>query len=269
MGFSVLMSIYEKEKPEYLKKALDSVMNQSLIPDEIFLIEDGMLPEQLVHVIAEYKKKCDILKTYQFKENVQLGRALAKGVELCKNELIARMDTDDIAVYDRFELQYNFMMEHQNIAVCGGLIEEFNDEGTYNKIKQMPETNDALKKYARYRNPMNHMTVMFRKSAVLAAGNYTHFPLLEDYRLWNNMLVMGNEFYNFPRVLVLMRNNNVVYKRRGGKKYFEQYRKLRLEQREQGLLTSGKYIIALILTAIMTLQPEKFRKIMYRKMLRK
>lgn len=269
MGYSVLMSVYKKEKPEYLAQALDSVINQTLVPDEILLMEDGPLTEELNQLIEEYKNKCPQLVTFQFEENVQLGRALAKGVELCSNELIARMDTDDIAVRDRFQQQYAYMTAHEDVAVCGGWLEEFNDAGTYSKTKQMPESGEELRKYAKYRNPLNHMTVMFRKTAVLAAGNYTHFPLLEDYRLWSHMLASGANFYNLPKVLVRMRNNDGVYDRRGGGAYFKQYRKLRKEQRKLGLLTLWEYMVALVLTAGMTLQPAFLRKMMYRRVLRK
>ena len=128
MGFSVLMSVYKKEKPEYLQEAMESVFNQSLVPDEVVLMEDGPLTEGLEQAISELKKKHPQIVTYSFEENVQLGRALAKGVELCSHELIARMDTDDIAVYDRFRHEYDYMTAHPTVAVCGGWMQEFNDD---------------------------------------------------------------------------------------------------------------------------------------------
>lgn len=269
MGFSVLMSVYKKEKPEYLAEALDSVLKQTLVPDEIVLIEDGPLTAGLESIIETYKKEFPKLITFQFAENVQLGRALARGVELCSNELIARMDTDDIAMPDRFERQYGYMEEHPEIAVCGGWLEEFNDAGTYSKVKRMPEEGSELLTYAKYRNPLNHMTVMFRRRAVLEAGNYQHFPLLEDYTLWNRILAGGGQIHNLPCVLVRMRTNDGVYDRRGGREYFTQYKKLRREQKRLGLLGTSEYGISLVLTAAMTLQPAFFRKIMYRRILRK
>lgn len=269
MGFSVLMSVYKKEHPKYLAEALDSVFEQTLPPDEVMLMEDGPLTEELEQVIGEYKERYPALKTYQFKENVQLGRALAKGVELCSHELVARMDTDDIAVPNRFKQQYSYMQEHPDVVASGGWLEEFNDSGSYAKVKRMPESAGELLHYAKYRNPLNHMTVMFRKRAVLEAGNYRHFPLLEDYDLWIRMLATGAQFYNLPCVLVRMRTNDGMYDRRGGKAYFVQYKKLRKEQRQLGQLGAAEYGKALVLTAIMTLQPSFFRKFMYRRVLRK
>lgn len=269
MGFSVLMSVYAREKSGYLKEALESIISQTLPPDEIVLIEDGPLTVELEGVIEDYKRKYPYLHTFRFEKNVQLGRALAKGVELCANELIARMDTDDIAVLDRFEQQYTYMMEHSEIAVCGGWMEEFNDSGTYLKVKRMPEHGADLYCYAKYRNPLNHMTVMFRKSAVIDAGNYCHFPYLEDYHLWSRILVKQGQICNVPKVLVRMRNNDNVYERRGGISYCGQYLRLRNLQKRIGLLNTREWIVASVITLQMTLSPTFVRKFVYRKILRK
>lgn len=269
MSFSVLMSVYIKEKPEYLSEALDSVAKQTLLPSEIVLIKDGMLTSELETVITEYQQILPQLITYQFEENVQLGRALAKGVELCSNELIARMDTDDIAAPERFEHQYLYMVKHEEVAVCGGWLQEFDDAGTYSNIKKMPEFQEELLVYAKYRNPLNHMTVMFRRSEILKVGNYKHFPLLEDYALWIRVLADGGFIYNLPEVLVYMRTNDGVYERRGGMEYFKQYMKLRKEQKCMGLLKVNEYVLAFVLTAGMTLQPSRLRRIMYRRVLRR
>lgn len=270
MGFSVLMSVYEKEKPEYLEKALLSVINQTMQPDEIVLVEDGKLTEKLYQVIDEIQIKYPILKPYPFEKNEGLGLALAKGLCLCQNELVARMDTDDIAKSNRFELQYKFMEEHTEIAVLGGCLEEFNEEDvTYHKIKRMPEEMPAIIKYARYRNPLNHMTVMFRKEAVLAAGGYHQFPYLEDYELWIRMLAKGARFQNVDTVLVEARCNPDIYDRRGGISYCKQYLQLRRKQYDLNLLNFWQYQMAKILTIGMTVQPRKLRKLVYQKFLRK
>lgn len=269
MAFSVLMSVYKKEEPKYLREALDSVTGQTLLPNEIVLIKDGPLTDELEQVIAEYQEKYPFFQIFAFKENVQLGRALAKGVEICSYDLIARMDTDDIAVKDRFEKQYKYMEEHQQISACGGYMQEFSDDGSYNKTKKMPLSQEEIVAYAKLRNPLNHMTVMFRKSTVLEAGNYEHFPFLEDYHLWSRMLAKGNEFANLPEILVEARTGGKLYERRGGKSYFKQYILLRRLQKEWGLIKGFSYCKALILTALMTLQPSGLRKFVYRKILRK
>lgn len=269
MAFSVLMSVYKSENPSYFQAALESVIDQSLVPDEIVLIQDGPLTPELYEVIAGMKEKFPGLVTYAFKENVQLGRALAKGVSLCQNELIARMDTDDIALKDRFMLQYQYMKNHPDVSVCGGYMQEFCDDDAYTKVKTMPLSFAEIKAYAKLRNPVNHMTVMFRKKDVLDAGNYQHFPFLEDYFLWSRMLAKGRQFANIPQVLVKARTSQKLYERRGGMAYFLQYQKLRRLQKEMGLLQGVSYYKAVVLTCVMTLQPAFLRKIVYRRILRK
>lgn len=270
MGFSVLMSVYEKEKPEYLKEALLSVVNQTMQPDEIVLIEDGRLTDDLYRVIEEIRMQHPILKPYSSQQNEGLGLALAKGVTLCKNELVARMDTDDIASENRFEQQYTYMMEHKEVAALGGFMEEFSEEEKdYHKIKRMPLAMSDIRSYARYRNPLNHMTVMFRKSAVLAAGGYRHFPYMEDYDLWIRMLARGACFHNLDTVLVKARCNNDIYERRGGISYCKQYLKLRKQQYDLKLLNFFEYQVAKLLTVCMTVQPKGLRKAVYRKVLRR
>ena len=169
---SVLMSVYKKENPEYLRASLESILVQTRTADEILLIEDGPLTQELYQVVAEYQKKCDYLHVHAMEQNVQLGRALAKGVELCQYDLIARMDTDDIAMPDRLEKEEAYMEAHPEVDVVGGAIREFNDEGTIDRVKNMPKTQEEILEYVKVRNPLNHMTVMYRKDSILKAGNY-------------------------------------------------------------------------------------------------
>ena len=280
MGFSVLMSVYKKEKPEYLREALESVINQPLPPDEIVLVEDGPLTPELDAVLDEiaskliqkqsYKDTKLQLRVVKLEQNQQLGRALAEGLKHCTNELIVRMDTDDIAVSDRFEVQYRYMAEHPEIAVSGGLMEEFDPaDESYRKVKNMPTSKENIKSYSRYRNPVNHMTVMFRKAKVEEAGGYRHFPFLEDYDLWTRMQAKGCEFANIDKVFVRARTERDIYKRRGGRKYCRQYLELRKQQRQLGLLNIKEYTVAIVLTIGMTLQPSWLRKLVYQRALRK
>lgn len=287
MEFSVLMSVYKKEKPEYLREALESVINQTLPPDEIVLVEDGPLTAELDKVVDDieallrqktemtqhgqsYKERLPQLKVVKLEQNQQLGRALAEGLKHCTNELVARMDTDDIAVSDRFEVQYRYMAEHPEIAVSGGLMEEFDPaDESYRKVKNMPTSKENIKSYSRYRNPVNHMTVMFRKAKVEAAEGYRHFPFLEDYDLWTRMQAKGCEFANIDKVFVRARTERDIYKRRGGRKYCRQYLELRKQQRQLGLLNIKEYAVAIILTIGMTLQPSWLRKLVYQRALRK
>ncbi len=272
MGISVLMSVYEKEKPAYLEEALRSLEQQSRKPEEIVLVEDGPLPTELERVVQAFEQKEDSIRrrVIRLPENILLGRALAEGLKACSEELVARMDSDDIAVPERFERQLSYMEQHPETAVLGGLIEEFDTaDPTSRRVKHMPLTPKELRSYSRYRNPVNHMTVMFRKSAVEAAGGYRHFPYLEDYDLWSRMLARGEHFANLDTVLVRARTEKSFYGRRGGFAYFRRYRKLRQQQKRLGLLSSAEYAKAVLLTAGMTLAPRGLRSLFYRKVLRK
>ena len=267
---SVLMSIYIKENPEYLKAAMESVLTQTYPVSEIMLIEDGPLTDELYDVVNEYQEKYpEVIKTFAFEENKQLGRALAKGVELCSNELVARMDTDDIAMPDRIEKQVAYMNEHPQVHVLGGSIREFNDEGTTDRVKYMPKTQEEIYRYAKLRNPLNHMTVMFRRSAILEIGNYQHFPFLEDYSLWSRMLTNDYQIRNLEDVLVKARTSMALVRRRSGWDYFKTFSKLRKLQHELGLTSTFEYIKAMAATFIMIMQPGFIKELAYKKVLRK
>ncbi len=266
---SVLMSVYIKEKPEYLKAAMESILAQTYPADEIMLVEDGPLTAELYEIIRGYQEEHSEIHIFAFEENMQLGRALAKGVELCKNELIARMDTDDIALPDRLEKQVAYMDAHPEVSVVGGSIREFNDEGTIDRVKTMPKTQDEILEYVKIRNPLNHMTVMYRKSAILEIGNYQHFPYLEDYSLWSRMLSKGYQIRNMEDILVRARTSMGLVKRRSGWAYFKTFKKLRKLQHELGLTNTFEYIKAVVGTFIVIAQPGFMKELAYKKVLRK
>lgn len=256
---SVLMSVYKKENPQFLKRALESIYAQTLKADEIVLVEDGEIPPALDEVISRYPD----LHIIKLEKNLQLGRALKTGLKACHHELIARMDTDDIMMPDRLEKQYQFMMEHPDVAACGGDIAEFTEEDTILREKHMPASPQELFRYGKKRNPLNHMTVMFRKSAIEAVGGYRHFPGLEDYDLWSRLLANGYKIANLPEVLVRARIGDSFASRRGGWPYFKRYLQLRKEQHRIGYLSTKEYIVACILTFGMTVMPEKLREKAY------
>lgn len=267
---SVLMSVYGKEKAQYLRAALESIVTQTYPVSEIMLIEDGPLTEELYEVIADFKERYpSVVRTFAFEENRQLGRALAKGVQLCSNELVARMDTDDIAMPDRIEKQAAYMQAHPQVHVLGGAIREFNDEGTTDRIKLMPKTQEEILSYVKNRNPLNHMTVMFRRSAILEIGNYQHFPYLEDYSLWSRMLSKGYQIRNIDDILVKARTSMALVRRRSGWSYFKDFARLRKFQHELGLTSLTEYMISMAGTFVVLMQPGFVKELAYKKVLRK
>lgn len=269
MKISVLMSVYKKEKPEYLRRALQSVFEQTLSCDEVVLIKDGPIGAELENVIDEFCVQYPNLHPHSLKTNVQLGKALAIGVTLCKNEFVARMDTDDIAVPERLQVQHEYLMQHPKVAVVGGNIAEFINEGEVIRTKKMPTDFGALYKYGKTRNPLNHMTVMFRKCAVLDCGNYCHFPLLEDYHLWSRMLAKGYEIGNIAEVLVYARIDDNFSLKRGGWEYFKRYCELRRMQQKIGYTNLTEYFWGMICSFVMTMQPIRMRDWVYKHILRR
>ena len=263
---SVLMSLYKKENPDWFRKSLDSITtDQERRPDEVVLVCDGPLTDELEEIITRFEiAGCVPLRTVRLSRNEGLGIALKEGLDACRGELVARMDTDDIAEGCRLRLQEEFMNAHPDIAACGGEIAEFINEGETIRLKHMPSSPGEVHKYGKTRNPLNHMTVMFRKSAVLAAGGYQHFPLLEDYHLWSRMLADGDRIANLNTVLVNARIGSTFAERRGGRDYYDWYKKLRHLQLEWGYLNKHEYRVSLALTFAMTRQSARSRERAYR-----
>ena len=279
---SVLMSVYRREDPSWFSRALRSItLEQTRRPDEVVLVTDGPLTEALEEEIRAFREELKNtedsaaagdhtgqgavrFRVIRLPENRQLGRALQAGLKYCSGELVARMDTDDIARPERLELQEAYMNAHPEISACGGEIAEFEKEGAVIRVKHMPETPEAIRRYGKIRNPLNHMTVMFRKEAVEHAGGYKHFPLLEDYHLWSRMLAGGAQFGNLPAVLVEARIGSDFAKKRGGLQYFLRYKKLRSLQLHWGYLNPAEYALSLAATFAMTMQPGRMREKVYR-----
>lgn len=179
------MSLYYKERPDYLRQSLDSVFNQTLPPDEVVMVEDGPLTDELYHVLDEYETKYPQFKRIPLAVNGGLGKALNEGLKHCSNELVARMDTDDICFPERFEKQIQFMTINPKTDISSGWIAEFQDDiSNIKSIKKVPQSHEEVARYIKSRNPLNHPCVIFRKKAVERANGYQHFPLFEDWYLW-------------------------------------------------------------------------------------
>lgn len=269
MAFSVLMSLYAKERPDYLRQSFDSVFNQTLPPDEVILVEDGPLTDELNTVLNEYKEKHPELKRIKLPINGGLGKALNEGLKHCSNELVARMDTDDIAKPNRFEKQVQFMNDNSDISVCGSWMEEFEDN-TKNiiAIKKAPEQYSNIENYAQSRNPFNHPSVIFQKSAVLASGSYKHFPLFEDYYLWARMIVKGYKMHNLSESLMWFRSSHDLYKRRGGWNYAFNEARFQMLLNKIGLITTVKAYKNIGIRFVVRIMPNFIRGYIYKNLLR-
>ena len=269
MGISVLMSVYSREKPEYFNRALTSItVEQTRKPDEIVLVKDGPLGAPLESVISKHLSGSmgDKFHIVELKQNQGLGRALEAGLKKCSNNLVARMDSDDIAMPERLMIEEEYLIHHPIVTAVGGDIEEFRHENVILRIKHMPTESAQLYQYGKYRNPLNHMTVMFTKEDIEKAGGYRRFPLLEDYHLWIRLLVKGYKIANIPTIFAKARLSDDFVQKRGGKDYFLQYRKLRSLQYKCGYTNKAEYVIGLLMTFIMTVQPNKLREVLYKQL---
>lgn len=269
-NYSVLMSVYHGEKAEYLRLSTNSVLTQTVPTNDFVLMCDGPLTEELDAVIEDLLREySDIIRVIRLEENRGLGDALNAGLQHCKNELIARMDSDDIAVANRCELQLLKFQEDPDLAIIGGAIDEFEDTPS-NVVshKSMPETHDDIVAYARSRNPFNHPTVMYKKSAVLEVGGYPRRMLHEDYALWANLLLHGAKGCNLPDTLCYMRVDGGLYNRRGGWDYLKMAIKLRWHLYQSGLYTFRSFLVVSLGLTVICLLPLPARKAVYRLILR-
>ena len=269
--FSVLMSLYFKEKPDNLRACLDSVLDQTVVPSEIVIVKDGPLTDELEAVLSEYVEKAPELYTLvPLETNRGLGLALAEGMHHCKYELVARMDTDDICRRDRFALQLAEFEKDPELDICGSHIVEFEtDINTIVARRNVPLTDAEIKKYQKRRDGLNHVTVMFKKSKVLSSGNYQSCLLMEDTLLWANMFNAGAKAMNIDDSLVFVRIGSDMFERRGGFAYYKKYKQGRKKVRETGYIGFWDYYYTLAVQLVVALIPNKLRGWVFKKLLHK
>ena len=271
-GFSVLMSVYVKEQPEYLRLALESNLDlQTRKPDELVLVCDGPLNEDLYAVIAQFEQRYpQILRVFRREENEGLGKALNFGLEQCRYDLVARSDSDDICYARRFELQISHLEKHSELAVVSGAIHEFEkDPSEDGRVKHMPCTHEEICRYVKSRNPINHMAAAFRKSEVQKVGSYQHLFYLEDYYLWVRMIAAGMKMENLKERLVHARVGNGMAKRRGDRRQIAGWRELNRYMLAHGMATKTDFYKSMARIYVWCAVPTSLRGFVYEQVLRK
>jgi glycosyltransferase involved in cell wall biosynthesis len=240
--FSVSMCVYGKDNPEWFKTAVDSILNQTLKPDEVVLVVDGPVPEELDKVISEYEKNT-LFKVIRLEENQGHGNARRIGLSNCTFDLVALMDADDISVPNRFEKQIKVFKSVNDLDIVGGIITEFiGDPNNIVGHRVVPNVNKDIREFIKKRCPMNQMTVMLKKSSVERVGGYIDWYCEEDYYLWIRMYLAGMKFANVPDVLVNVRVGKDMYKRRGGLKYFISEAKLQKFMLKNKIISLPLYV---------------------------
>lgn len=263
-AFSVLLSLYQNERPEFFEECLQSVADQSWPPAEVVVVLDGPIGAELQSVIDRWRERLPLV-VLPLPQQEGLGRALAHGLQHCRHELVVRVDTDDINQPWRFERQVGFMARNPQIAVCGSCMWEV-EPGTLQLLarKVVPESDASIRSMLPYRNPFNHPTVVLRRSCVLQAGNYRHCPQAEDHDLWLRLLAQGGKGWNLQDDLVLARAGTRMLRRRRGWNYVKtEYRLYRLKRqlRVLGPLTA---VLVFIARALPRLLPVSLLQLLYR-----
>lgn len=267
--FSVLLNIYAKDHPAWIKQALDSVLGNAIRPTEVVIMVDGPVGKDIQKVLDDVAKDKTI-RILSHPVNIGRGAALGYAVPKCSNELIALMDADDVSRRDRFEKQLAAFAANPDLSVCGGQIQEVDSE-SFKPISQrnVPLSYEEIRQYLKTRMPFNNVTVMFKKAAVLDSGNFKAFGLVEDYYMWARVVAKGYKVQNIPDIVVDVRVNPQLYGRRGGWNYFHMNKLLFDEMRRLNLLGfNDYYYILFVRFVVQVLMPNWLRRMFYKRALR-
>lgn len=269
---SLLMPVYYKENSFNFDLAINSILvNQSRIPDEFILICDGPLNSDLNKIIDKYYEAFpEIFKVYRLDKNQGLGRALNYGLTKCSFNLIARADSDDICDNNRLEIQSDFMYTHPEVSIISSYIDEFEEDWKKPcKVKTMPLTHESIVRMAKFRNPINHMSVMFRKDDIISIGSYRNISYVEDYELWVRAIINGKKLANINKILVHARIGNGMIDRRGNRDYIKSWHELSTYMKKNGLINYFEYYRNMLAIYSFIFMSSKSKKIIYEVFLRK
>ena len=269
--YSVLMSLYIKEKPAYLNLAIKSMIEQTWKPDEIVIVKDGKITEELQKILDFYAEEYpELFHIVGYEENRGLGLALNYGLAYCRNELVARMDTDDIAKPERCEKQVKAFALHPEYAIIGSAVDEF--YGNTEKVtsrRVVPCQPEEIYQFAKRRSAFNHPSVMYRKNIVLEHGGYSDLRRNQDVDLFGRMLYAGCKAANFEESLLWFRSDENLAKRR--KSWENTWSYIDTICRFHKMGYSGWTDVAVVAGAqtVMYLMPISVQNWLYKKFLRK
>tara|TARA_B100000029_G_C17567426_1_gene955519 strand:- start:745 stop:1581 length:837 start_codon:yes stop_codon:yes gene_type:complete len=266
--FSAILPIYKKVDFKIFKKSLESIVNQSLLPNELLIIFDGPIKASIKIFLKKKIKKYKFIKIINFPTNNGLGYILQRAVKLCKYEYIARCDSDDISKLNRFKIQMDFLVKNKKIDVLGSNIIEL-EKNKFFSLKKVSKNDSQIKKIINFKNPINHSSVIFRKSTIMKCGNYENVNFFEDYYLWFKVYRSNGVFCNLENILVMMKVDDDFFRRRSGFKYYKMYFNFLKKLKINGYIGSSLFLINCILRFFIVLLPIKFMKKFYKTFLRK
>lgn len=270
--FSVLMPVYYKENAEHFATAVQSVLEQSLKPNEILIIEDGKLGEELENVVVNIEKAhTDLVRVIRLEENKGIGYVRTLGLKECKYDIVAFMDSDDISRNDRFEKQILFLKENPEIDMVGSWVTEFDREpnNIYSK-RVLPTEPNEVYNFAKFRMPVNNNTIMFKKAPIIEVGSYQIATGFEDYEVCGKLLNKGYKIANIPEFLVNMRAGQEMMNRRKGLQYFIKYEYACMKSfYEIGFINFWEFLRNISLKFPLRIMPDWMRNLIYKNYLRK
>ena len=270
MDYSVLLTVYKSDNPVFFRLSLESMVNQTVHSDDIVIVIDGPITKELQDVIDEYQALYPSIHPLQLKTNMGLGLALNEGLKVCKNEFVARMDSDDISLPERCEKQLALFEKNPNLDIVGCPVKEF--IGTPDNVvgkRDVPLDNESIHKYNRRRDPFNHPTVMYRKSKVMKYGPYGNYRKNQDTDLWIKLLSNGCQAANCPEYLLMFRFDEGTYKKRKSWVNTKLLIEIRKNAWKIGYCSFIDFIIVACVQLGIYILPEKFQKFIYTKILRK
>lgn len=236
------MSVYYADNPVFFLQAVDSVLNQTMPPGELIVSVDGPVASDIETALSKIEK-LPVAQVLRLPENQGLGSARHTAILSARHEIVAVMDADDISISDRFERQLGHL-ESSGADIVGGFIEEFEKTpGDLLRIREVPLTHTDITRFGKWRSPMNHVTIMFRREAYMRAGGYQAWRSIEDYDLFYRMYLTGAKFANSREVLVHVRGGASILNRRRGLLYLRQELALIQRMRQSGFLTVWQWVI--------------------------
>lgn len=268
-SYSVLTTVYKKENPLYLKQSIDSMLNQTVPPNEYVVVKDGPLTEELDSVLQEYSSNNPIFKIVSLKVNSGLGVACIKGMEACTNDYVARLDSDDISLPNRCEQELDMLNKEKDLVVVGSEIYEFDDDPNEIKsIKKMPTTPEQIYEFGKKRNPFNHSTVMMRKSLVQANGGYSPLRRSQDLELFTRLLFRGCKCRNIAEPLVLFRTGSARVKRKKNWTNLKHDIKVYRRNYNEHYMSFADYVFVVVRQFVFFLMPNGIASYLYSKIYR-
>lgn len=270
-SFAVLMSVYKSEQPQFLVESLESIQHQTIQPDQIVIVKDGPLTPELDATLNQYQQEWgDRCKLITLPQNRGLGAALNKGTKFVTSEWVARMDSDDIAVSDRFAIQLTAINANPDVVLVGGQIDEFDQQ--VDEVlgkREVPCSTNQIRNFMKYRSPFNHPTVMIKTAVLNEVGGYQADGKLEDYFLWARVIATGQPVLNVPETLVHMRVGAGMYGRRGDWSNLRHIFRLRRFMKKKGLISTREEMVGDLMQVGNIVVPEKVREIVYKRFLHK